>query len=186
MKASDIFSQIPAGAPAARPQTTSTGRLAALTPPPAQAPAPPPAPQATQQPRPAMPAQRAAARPEPRPAPQEQPPAARPEPPASAPTGPWGPQQQEAFEKIVRQALSTLAPETVRRVTEEALTQAPGNATPLGRHVHETIERAAREIIAPIAEKVAREVAWEVIPDLAESLVRRRIRELEEGASAGQ
>ena len=65
---------------------------------------------------------------------------------------------------------------------EEALTQAPGNATPLGRHVHETIERAAREIIAPIAEKVAREVAWEVIPDLAESLVRRRIRELEGGS----
>lgn len=39
---------------------------------------------------------------------------------------------------------------------------------------------AARDAINAIAEKVVREVAWEVIPDLAEAIIRRRIRELEE------
>ena len=41
-------------------------------------------------------------------------------------------------------------------------------------------EAAARDAINAIAEKVVREVAWEVIPDLAEAIIRRRIRELEE------
>jgi len=33
-----------------------------------------------------------------------------------------------------------------------------------------------------MADKVVREVAWEVIPDLAEAIIRRRIRELEDEA----
>ena len=41
-------------------------------------------------------------------------------------------------------------------------------------------EAAAREAVGAIAERVVREVAWEVIPDLAEAIIRRRIRELEE------
>jgi CheY-like chemotaxis protein len=41
-------------------------------------------------------------------------------------------------------------------------------------------EAVARETVAALAEKVVREVAWEVIPDLAEAIIRRRIRELEE------
>jgi len=41
-------------------------------------------------------------------------------------------------------------------------------------------EAAAREAINAIAERVVREVAWEIIPDLAEAIIRRRIRELEE------
>jgi len=46
----------------------------------------------------------------------------------------------------------------------------------------ETLHRAVREAVAEIADKVVREVAWEVIPDLAEAIIRRRIRELEEEA----
>ena len=160
MKTSDLFAQVPAGTPvprapeAPRPQASSAGRAAAQ-----------PAPAAH-----AVPQAHAG-----KGSPQAQ--------QASAPMAGWGPQQQEAFERLVRQTLAALAPETVRRLTEEAMAQPAGGATPLGRHVHETIGQAAREIIAPIAEKVAREVAWEVIPDLAESLVRRRIRELEEAAN---
>lgn len=48
----------------------------------------------------------------------------------------------------------------------------------------DVIDRAVREALAGISEKVVREVAWEVIPDLAESIILRRIRELEEEAGA--
>ena len=46
----------------------------------------------------------------------------------------------------------------------------------------EMLERAVREVVAGISEKIVREVAWEVIPDLAEAIIQRRIRELEEEA----
>lgn len=46
----------------------------------------------------------------------------------------------------------------------------------------EMIDRAVREAVAGLSEKIVREVAWEVIPDLAEAIIRRRIRELEEEA----
>ncbi len=166
MKTSDLFAQVPAGTPVPRSS---------------EAPRAPEAPR-----RQASSAGRAAAQPAPAAHAVPQAHAGKGSPQAqqgSAPMAGWGPQQQEAFERLVRQTLAALAPETVRRLTEEAMAQPAGGATPLGRHVHETIGQAAREIIAPIAEKVAREVAWEVIPDLAESLVRRRIRELEEAAN---
>jgi hypothetical protein len=44
----------------------------------------------------------------------------------------------------------------------------------------EVIDRAVREAVAGMSEKIVREVAWEVIPDLAEAIIRRRIRELED------
>jgi hypothetical protein len=50
----------------------------------------------------------------------------------------------------------------------------------------DVLERAVREAIAGISEKVVREVAWEVIPDLAESIILRRIRDLEEEAGAAE
>jgi hypothetical protein len=46
----------------------------------------------------------------------------------------------------------------------------------------DVLERAVREAVAAMADKVVREVAWEVIPDLAEAIIRRRIRELEDEA----
>ncbi|MGH9867699.1 MAG: hypothetical protein ACREAA_05985 [Candidatus Polarisedimenticolia bacterium] len=49
----------------------------------------------------------------------------------------------------------------------------------------EMLEQAVRESVMAMADKVVREVAWEVIPDLAEAIIRRRIRELEEEAERG-
>ena len=46
----------------------------------------------------------------------------------------------------------------------------------------EMLERAVREAVLSISDKVIREVAWEVIPDIAEAIITRRIRELEEEA----
>ena len=46
----------------------------------------------------------------------------------------------------------------------------------------EMLESAVREAVAGISEVVIREVAWQVIPDLAEAIIRKRIQELEEEA----
>jgi len=49
----------------------------------------------------------------------------------------------------------------------------------------EDAARIARLAVAQVSEKVIREIAWEVVPELAELLIRRRIRELEaEGAES--
>jgi hypothetical protein len=36
-------------------------------------------------------------------------------------------------------------------------------------------------VVRKMADRVVREIAWEVIPSVAEALVRQRIKELEEG-----
>ena len=41
------------------------------------------------------------------------------------------------------------------------------------------VERIARRVVELLAPQVLREVAWEVVPDLAEVAIRSRIRELE-------
>jgi CheY-like chemotaxis protein len=46
----------------------------------------------------------------------------------------------------------------------------------------EMVDRIARRVIELMSEKVVRDVAWEVIPDLAEMVVKQRIRELENEA----
>lgn len=82
------------------------------------------------------------------------------------------------------------AAETVRMetVTEEAPEQpaepeaapepprASGDGTGLS---DEDVERIARRVVDLIGESVLRDVAWEVIPDLAEVVIKDRIRELE-------
>ncbi len=44
------------------------------------------------------------------------------------------------------------------------------------------VDRIARRVVELLSEKVVREVAWEVVPDLAEILVKDRIREIETAA----
>src|SRR5262249_3347592 len=43
----------------------------------------------------------------------------------------------------------------------------------------EDVDRVARRVIELLGDKVVRDVAWEVIPDLAEVVIKDRIRELE-------
>ncbi len=43
----------------------------------------------------------------------------------------------------------------------------------------EDVERIARRVVELISEKAVREIAWEVVPDMAEVVVRKRLRELE-------
>jgi hypothetical protein len=43
----------------------------------------------------------------------------------------------------------------------------------------EQVERIARRVVELLGERIVREVAWEVIPDMVEVVVKERIRELE-------
>jgi hypothetical protein len=42
-------------------------------------------------------------------------------------------------------------------------------------------ERVARRVIEKLSERIVREIAWDVVPETAELVVRERIRELESG-----
>jgi CheY-like chemotaxis protein len=51
-----------------------------------------------------------------------------------------------------------------------------GNGSPL---TEADVDRIARRVVDLLGERIVREVAWEVVPDLAEVLLKARIRELE-------
>lgn len=44
----------------------------------------------------------------------------------------------------------------------------------------EDVERIARKVVEYLGEDIVREISWEVIPDLAEIVIKNRLRELEE------
>lgn len=56
--------------------------------------------------------------------------------------------------------------------------QAPA-ATPGQTLTPEQLDEVVRRVVEQVSDQVIREVAWEVIPDLAEILIRKRISELE-------
>jgi CheY-like chemotaxis protein len=88
--------------------------------------------------------------------------------PAAEPPGPppsAEPQAQSAAPSTEGEMFANL-PEDVARVSRE------------------NVEEMARPIIEKAADRILKEIAWEVIPDLAESIIRRRIRELEEEATS--
>jgi CheY-like chemotaxis protein len=60
----------------------------------------------------------------------------------------------------------------------------PGGEEPLSASLSaETLDRLADLVVRRMSERVVREIAWEVIPGVAESVVRERIKELEERES---
>ncbi len=54
----------------------------------------------------------------------------------------------------------------------------------IARAAREKVEELARPIIEKAAEKIIQEIAWEVIPELAETIIKHRIKELEEEAAS--
>ena len=66
-----------------------------------------------------------------------------------------------------------LAPEPVAPAPE------PVAAASNGALSDEDIDRIAQRVVELAGEAMVRDVAWEVVPDLAEVLIRERIRELE-------
>jgi pyruvate/2-oxoglutarate dehydrogenase complex dihydrolipoamide acyltransferase (E2) component len=53
-----------------------------------------------------------------------------------------------------------------------------------GRLSDEDVDRIARRVVELMADKAIRDVAWEVIPDMAEVVIRDRLRELESQAES--
>jgi hypothetical protein len=57
------------------------------------------------------------------------------------------------------------------------------NAAPSGVNgaelTDEQVDRIARRVVQLMSDQVVRNIAWEVIPDLAEMVVKERIRQLE-------
>ncbi|HSD30235.1 MAG TPA: response regulator [Vicinamibacteria bacterium] len=97
------------------------------------------------------------AEPEPSPAFEPQPFEPEPAPPAAAP---------ESFADVAPAAPS---PEP----SPVAASEAAHVAVPV-----EMVEKIAQRVVAQISEKAVREIAWEVIPDLAEALIKREIERL--------
>jgi len=66
-----------------------------------------------------------------------------------------------------------------RVAPEEAAAPAEPSSMEL---TEEQIERIAARVVEKLSDRVVREIAWEVVPDVAEIAVKRRIEELESGA----
>jgi hypothetical protein len=45
----------------------------------------------------------------------------------------------------------------------------------------EQIDRLAARVVEKLSDRIVREIAWEVIPDMAEIVIKQRIKELEAG-----
>ena len=114
---------------------------------------------------------------QPAPPPPAQRAAAAPAPPASRPAVAPQPAQRPAAQSSPSGSAAA-GPAATQGGNGGASAMAPMNVPP------EVLERAVREAVAGISEKIIREVAWEVIPDLAEAIIQRRIRELEEEAGS--
>jgi len=67
------------------------------------------------------------------------------------------------------------APPVTRAGAPRGSEQDPVNLPP------EALDRLAEMVVRKMSDRVVREIAWEVIPSVAEALVRQRIKELEEG-----
>lgn len=64
-------------------------------------------------------------------------------------------------------------------VEEASPESAAAAAAPTGELTDEQVDRIARRVVQLMSDQVVRNIAWEVIPDLAEIAVKERIRELE-------
>ncbi|HSD66888.1 MAG TPA: response regulator [Vicinamibacteria bacterium] len=124
---------------------------------------PEPAPVFEPEPAPSAPA-RPHLEPGPRPAawaPEPAPPVAPPAPPPPA-----APVASESFADVAAAVAPPASP-------APPPSEAAGVSVPL-----EMVEKIAQRVIAQISEKTVREIAWEVIPDLAEALIKQEIERL--------
>jgi CheY-like chemotaxis protein len=74
--------------------------------------------------------------------------------------------------------LDTVEPSSVAVTAPEATVPAPVAITPDSLSP-EMIDAIARRAVEMLSERVVREIAWEVVPDLAELLIKRRLEEQE-------
>ena len=139
---------------------------------------------------------------EPEPTPEPEPLAAAPEPPPIAPV--WSPAEEPApaAESFSTEAASPFAASLEEQETpfEPEMTAPPALAeepawsptqpepapsvapAAMADLTDDQIDKIARRVVQLMSEQVVRNIAWEVIPDLAEMVVKERIRQLESEA----
>jgi CheY-like chemotaxis protein len=88
-----------------------------------------------------------------------------------------GESETSVVEPVVEAKPVVVEPQPVLNVSSEAST--PVN---VGSLPPEVIEQIARRAVAMLSEKVVQEIAWEVVPDLAELLIKRQLEEKESPA----
>ena len=82
-------------------------------------------------------------------------------------------------------AVDVIASEPAADTTADASAEAAAEAAPAA-HTNgaamsdDDVDRVARRVVELLGEGVVREVAWEVVPDLAEVVIKERLRELED------
>jgi hypothetical protein len=132
-----------------------------------QPPPPPPPPAPRSFTPPPMQAVRPPAPPLPPPAPVPPPP---PPPPPRMEPPPLvqAPPPVESFADVASSVEETTVPPMVPAASEAAAVAVPV----------EMVEKIAQRVVAQISEKAVREIAWEVIPDLAEALIKQEIERL--------
>ncbi len=89
------------------------------------------------------------------------------------------PQASDSAPEPLPEAVPEVVPEPVQ--TEESSGPVSAPTVPLS---NDDVDRIARRIIELLGDEPVREVAWEVIPDLAEVVIKERIRQLEAQAEA--
>jgi CheY-like chemotaxis protein len=98
---------------------------------------------------------------------------------SEAPTGPWeitAPPAPAPWAEPERLAAPAPAPEPATAPEPAAAAaQAAGN----GHLSDSDVDRIARRVVELLGDRAVRDVAWEVIPDMAEVIIRDRLRELE-------
>lgn len=76
----------------------------------------------------------------------------------------------------------TVAPEGFASAAEETQAAGPAASRELtDAEIDRLADRVAQKVLEKLSDRVVREVAWEVVPDTAQLVVRERIRELESG-----
>jgi CheY-like chemotaxis protein len=71
------------------------------------------------------------------------------------------------------------APPPATPATPEITAPAPAATNGGGRLSEEDVDRIAHRLVQLLGDKAIRDIAWEVVPDLAEVIIRDRLRELE-------
>lgn len=77
------------------------------------------------------------------------------------------------------EAAPAAAPSPAASIAASGASVASGTGEFAGRLSDEDVDRIARRLLELAGEKVVRDVAWEVVPDMAELVIKDRLRELE-------
>jgi hypothetical protein len=90
----------------------------------------------------------------------------------------------EAFPTSVNSQITDAVTDVNPQITDSTAPEAASGtaSAPTGDLTEEQIDRIARRVVQLMSEQVVRNIAWEVIPDLAEIVVKERIRQLESEA----